>query len=116
MSGSITSLSAAELSSQIAARKLSCVEVAQAFLDRAQRLNSEYNAFLRFDPDRTLADARRAQEMVDRGEARPLTGIPVALKDNISTKDIETTCASKILQGYVPPFDATVVSRLNREG
>jgi aspartyl-tRNA(Asn)/glutamyl-tRNA(Gln) amidotransferase subunit A len=116
MSESLVDLTAVELSSKIAGRQVSCLEVAQAFLDRAQRLNPTYNAFIKFDPEITLTQAEAAQQRVDRGEAGLLTGIPVALKDNISTKGVETTCASRILEGYVPPFDATVVTKLAQAG
>ena len=70
----------------------------------------------RVDPERTLAEADVAQRLLDSGEAGALTGVPVALKDNLSTDGVETTCASKILKGYVPPFDATVVGKLKALG
>jgi len=111
-----TRLSAAELSRQLASKEISCREVVHAFLDRIATLDGTYKAFLAVDPDRARADADRAQALIDRGEAGPLTGVPVALKDNISTEGIETTCASRILKGYVPPFNATVVNRLHEAG
>ncbi len=116
MSHDITGLSAVELSSKIAAREVSCREAAEAYLDRIARLNPTLNAFLKTDRERALADADKAQGLVDRGEGGPLTGVPVAVKDNISTLGIETTCASKILRGYIPPFDATVIERLKTAG
>lgn len=112
----LTQLSAAELARKIAAKEVTAVEVAQAHLDRISNLDGTYGAFLKTDPEWTLAAARAADEKIARGEAHPLTGVPVAIKDNISTQDVETTCASKILKGYVPPFDATVVERMRAQG
>jgi aspartyl-tRNA(Asn)/glutamyl-tRNA(Gln) amidotransferase subunit A len=112
----ITQLSASELARRIAAKEVSCREVAQAYLDRIAAVDDQYGCYLTVDPEGALKAADVAQEFVDRGEAGPLTGVPIATKDNISTEGIETTCASKILKGYVPPFDATVVDRYRAAG
>jgi aspartyl-tRNA(Asn)/glutamyl-tRNA(Gln) amidotransferase subunit A len=112
----ITQLSASDLAARLASRELSAVEVAQAFMDRVNEHDHAYGAFLARDSEITLQHAREAQETIDRGEAGPLTGVPVAVKDNFSTDGIETTCASKILKGYIPPYDATVVESLRRAG
>lgn len=111
-----TDLTAAEIAALLRGRKASCREVAAAFLDRTDRLNPEYNAYLTIDRDGALAAADLAQAMLDSGEAPPLCGIPIALKDNLSTVDVPTTCASRILEGYVPPFDATSVAMLKAQG
>lgn len=108
----LTRLTAAELSRKLHAREVSAREVARAHLDRIGAHDRIYGCFLATDPDRTLLEADRAQALLDAGDASPLTGVPVALKDNMSTDGVETTCASKILKGYVPPFDATVVKKL----
>jgi aspartyl-tRNA(Asn)/glutamyl-tRNA(Gln) amidotransferase subunit A len=112
----LAGLTAAELAKKIAAKEASAVEVAEAHLQVVEKLNPSLNAFLHVDRDGALAAANRAQKLVDRGEGGPLTGVPVALKDNLSTDGVPTTCASKILEGYVPFFDATVVSRLKSSG
>ncbi len=112
----ITRFSAAELGRKIAAREVSCQEATQAYLDRIAQHDEAYGCFLAVDPERALASAASAQELVDAGNGGPLTGVPVALKDNISTEGIETTCASKILKGYIPPFDASVVERMKAAG
>jgi aspartyl-tRNA(Asn)/glutamyl-tRNA(Gln) amidotransferase subunit A len=109
-------LTAAELSAKLRSRELSAIEVAQAHLDRIADRDAEIGAFLSVDPERTLAQAEAAQSLLDRGEGGPLTGLPVALKDNLSTVDYPTTCASRILEGYRPPFDATAVARLRDAG
>ena len=108
----LTLLTAAETARRLQARELGAVEVATAFLDR----EDAYGAYLAVDRDRCLAEAEAAQARLDAGEGGPLTGVPVAVKDNLSTEGIETTCASRILKGYVPPYDATVVERLKAAG
>lgn len=105
----------AELSRLLADRKVSAVELARAYLARieAQRV---LNAFLDVRPEVTLAQAAAADARRARGEATPLTGIPIAHKDIFVTKDFPSTASSRILQGYMSPFDATVVDNLSRAG
>lgn len=112
----LTRLSVSELSQKLASREVSAVEVAEAHLSRIEKLNSTLNAFLHVCRESALTDARAAQDRLDRGEGGPLAGVPVALKDNLSTKGIPTTCASRMLEGYVPPYDATVVAKLREAG
>lgn len=112
----ITNLTAAEISRRLHSREISAQEVADAFLNRIDQLDSRYGAFLKVDHEGARRDAELAQIKLDDGSAGPLTGVPIALKDNMSTKGLETTCASRILEGYVPPFDATVVSRCREAG
>ena len=112
----ITRLSAAEISQQLKSKQVSAVEVTTEFLNRIESQDSHYGAFLAVDREKALAEAEAAQASIDAGTAGPLTGVPVAVKDNISTLGIETTCASKILKGYIPPYDATVVRQLKEAG
>ena len=107
-----TSLGAAELGRRLRAKEIGAVEVASAFLEK----EDAFGAFLAVDRARCLAEAESAQAKLDAGEGGPLTGVPVAVKDNLSTEGVETTCASRILKGYVPPFDATAVARLKAHG
>lgn len=111
-----TSLTAVQLRRELSRRTLSAPEVARAFLDRIERLDSDLNSFLTVDPDAVMRQAADAQTALDEERAGPLTGIPVALKDNLSTAGLRTTCGSRMLEGYVPPFDATVVERLKGAG
>jgi len=112
----ITGLTAAELAKKLTSKEISATEVARAHLDEIASRDKTYGCFLKTDPEWTLAQAAKAQEFLDRGEGGPLTGVPIAVKDNISTEGVETTCASKILKGYVPPFDASVVGALKAAG
>ena len=101
----------AELARRLAARECSSVELAGALLARAQAL-AGLNAFLSLDPEATLAQARAADERRARGQAGPLTGVPVAHKDIFVTRQWPSTAGSRMLADYRSPFDATVVARL----
>ncbi|HSA89466.1 MAG TPA: Asp-tRNA(Asn)/Glu-tRNA(Gln) amidotransferase subunit GatA [Burkholderiales bacterium] len=110
--------SLAELSAALAARNISSVELARLFLERIAKLNGELNAFIRPEETREVAleQARRADERRARGEAGPLTGIPVAFKDIYCTKGVHTTCGSRMLQNFVSPYDAHVVEQFYGAG
>ncbi|HXX10881.1 MAG TPA: Asp-tRNA(Asn)/Glu-tRNA(Gln) amidotransferase subunit GatA [Burkholderiales bacterium] len=108
--------SLSELAQALARKELSSVELTRLFLDRAQRLNRELNAFLTLDPEASLAQARLADQRIGEGAAQPLTGIPVALKDIFCAKGWLTTCGSKMLSNFIAPYDAHVVERLRDAG
>ncbi len=112
----LTQLTAVEISRLVATKQVSCREVAEAFLSRIEQLDPKIGSFLTVDREGSLASAESAQKRIESGEHLPLAGVPVAVKDNMSTDGLETTCASLILKGYVPPFDATVVSKLKSAG
>ncbi|RYG30986.1 Asp-tRNA(Asn)/Glu-tRNA(Gln) amidotransferase GatCAB subunit A, partial [bacterium] len=112
----LTSLSATELARRLRARETSAIEVADAFLADIDARDERYGAFLAVDPVAVRKQAEAAQAMLDANDGNALTGVPVAIKDNISTEGLETTCSSKILQGYIPPYDATVIERLKEAG
>jgi aspartyl-tRNA(Asn)/glutamyl-tRNA(Gln) amidotransferase subunit A len=104
---------ARDMRDAIAGGRASAVEVCELALARIDALNGSLNAFLSVDRDRALEQARR----VDRERrATPLAGVPVAIKDNILTRGLTTTAASKMLEAFVPPYDATVVTRLREAG
>jgi aspartyl-tRNA(Asn)/glutamyl-tRNA(Gln) amidotransferase subunit A len=99
------------------AKKISARELAAEFYARIESRNPELNAFLTLSPERAYAQAERIDAAVASGEPLPaLAGVPIALKEVLSTRGIRTTCASKILESYVPPYDATAVERLDRAG
>ena len=108
--------SATELSRLLASRNLSAVELSQHFLDRVERVDKSIQSFLTVNPESVIKQARIAQERLDTGQAHPICGLPVAFKDNISTFGLRTTCGSKLLEGYVPEFNATVTDRISDAG
>jgi aspartyl-tRNA(Asn)/glutamyl-tRNA(Gln) amidotransferase subunit A len=104
---------AAETAAAIAAGEVSAVEVAQAHLDRIAKVDDRINAFLHVDAEGALAAARAVDAKRAAGERLgPLAGVPLALKDLFTTHNVPTTCGSKILEGWLPPYDATVTRRL----
>jgi aspartyl-tRNA(Asn)/glutamyl-tRNA(Gln) amidotransferase subunit A len=105
-----------ELAAALEAKQVSAVELTRQFLGRIARLNDELNAFITVDPERSLADARRADERRARGEKGPLLGIPVGFKDIYCTRDQLTTCGSRMLANFRSPYDAHVVERLEQAG
>src|ERR1700689_4983027 len=99
------------------AKRISARELAGEFYARIDRRNSELNAYLTLSPERAYAQADRIDAAVARGETLPaLAGVPIAIKDVISTRGVRTTCASKILENYIPPYDATAVERIEKAG
>uniref|UniRef100_A0A7V4G6E0 Glutamyl-tRNA(Gln) amidotransferase subunit A n=1 Tax=Desulfobacca acetoxidans TaxID=60893 RepID=A0A7V4G6E0_9BACT len=116
MTDDLTRLSISALAPLLARREVSPVEAARAYLDAIAARDPEIHAYLTVDVEGALAQAQAAEARLARGEGGPLTGIPLALKDVLATKGLRTTCASRILENFVPPFDATVCSRLRQAG
>jgi aspartyl-tRNA(Asn)/glutamyl-tRNA(Gln) amidotransferase subunit A len=99
------------------AKKISARELAGEFYGRIDRLNPALNAYLTLSPERAYAQADRIDAARGRGETLPpLAGVPVAIKDVISTRGVRTTCGSKMLENYIPAYDATAVERIERAG
>ncbi|HEY9311662.1 Asp-tRNA(Asn)/Glu-tRNA(Gln) amidotransferase subunit GatA [Williamsia sp.] len=117
-SGVITGQSAADLAAKIHSGELSAVEVTRAHLDRIEAVDGELGAFLHVGAEQALATAADVDKAVAAGQApaSPLAGVPLALKDVFTTTDAPTTCGSKILEGWVPPYDATVTAKLRAAG
>ncbi|MBI4054954.1 MAG: Asp-tRNA(Asn)/Glu-tRNA(Gln) amidotransferase subunit GatA [Elusimicrobia bacterium] len=114
--GNLARHSAREIAEKVRRRELSALEVARFFLERIQRLDPRVKAFLRVFPKEAEGAAKKIDEKVSRGEpVGRLAGVPVAIKDNILVEGTETTCASKILEGFVAPYDASVVQKLKQE-
>jgi aspartyl-tRNA(Asn)/glutamyl-tRNA(Gln) amidotransferase subunit A len=106
----------ARLSRDLAARKVSSVELTQSYLDRIALHDATLNAFITIDALKSLAQARAADERIARGDGAPLTGIPVAHKDLFCAKGWRTTCGSKMLENFIAPYDAHVIEQFNRAG
>lgn len=118
MSGITHKLSAVRLNRLFLAGELSAVEITEAALNRIDKAEPQVGAFLTVTADRALDRARKLDARRKGGDSElgSLAGVPVAVKDNICTDGIPTTCGSRILKGYVPPYDATVVERLRAAG
>lgn len=112
----LTSLTIAEARALLDQRQISALELTDALLARIAQLDPQISAFLAVTPERARADAERADAALAAGERSPLLGIPLAIKDVLSTSGVPTTCASRILNGYTPVFDATCVARLREAG
>src|SRR5262245_31396533 len=98
-------------------RDLTVTEVIKGVYEEIDRSDKSTRAFLSVSPEKALDEARRLDDRIAAGEPlEPLAGVPLAIKDNISVRDMETTCGSKILEGYIPPYSATAVERLRSAG
>ncbi|MEL6816374.1 MAG: Asp-tRNA(Asn)/Glu-tRNA(Gln) amidotransferase subunit GatA [Cyanobacteria bacterium J06598_3] len=106
-----------ELHKQLTSKARSAVEIAEAQLEQAQALEPKLNSFVSLTAEKALAQAKAVDEKIAAGEdIGLLAGVPVALKDNLCTKGIPTTCSSRILENFVPPYESTVTARLDAAG
>ena len=109
--------SASEMAAALAAKEISSVELTKAHLDRIGAVDKEVHAFLYVDTEGALAQAKAIDDSRAKGEQlAPLAGVPIALKDVFTQKGVPTTCGSKILEGWRPPYDATVTANLKKNG
>ncbi|NWO05577.1 MAG: Asp-tRNA(Asn)/Glu-tRNA(Gln) amidotransferase subunit GatA [Alteromonadaceae bacterium] len=108
--------SVAELSRELESGNVSSVELAQQFLERVKREDEKYNSFITVSEDQALAEAKAADEMRAAGKATPWTGVPFAHKDIFCTNGVRTTCGSKMLENFVPPYDSTVTANFRAAG
>jgi len=114
----ITQITACELGKLIKERKISAVEAMEEQLAAIKKRETDYQCYLTVAEEEALEEAKRVQAGIDSGmyADSPLAGVPIAVKDNICTKGIRTTCASKMLENFIPPYDATVIRRLKEAG
>lgn len=113
---SLNKLTIKEAAKSLREGKFSSVALTQACLNRIKERNDELNAFITVAEKSALAEAKKADEMIQKKEGNELTGIPFSVKDAICTKDIRSTGAGKILDNYTPPFDATVIAKIRHNG
>ncbi len=111
----LTRLTLAEAREGLAAKSFSAVELTQAFVDAVARAKS-LNAYIVETPEKALAQAKASDERIARGEARPLEGIPLGIKDLYATEGVQTTAGSHILEGFIPQYESTVSANLWRDG
>ncbi len=116
MTTDLCRLSITELAPLLSRREISPVDVTEAFLARITALDSDLNTYITVDEEGALAQAHDAAARLARGEAGPLLGVPLGLKDVLATQGLRTTCGSRILENFVPPFDAAVCTRLRQAG
>ncbi|MBW1679100.1 MAG: Asp-tRNA(Asn)/Glu-tRNA(Gln) amidotransferase subunit GatA [Deltaproteobacteria bacterium] len=105
-----------EVHERLKNKEFSAHELTKSLLERIEKVESKVNAYITLTPEKALQDAREADKMIARGEITPFTGVPLAIKDVLCTKGITTTCASKILENFIPIYDATVIKKLKKAG
>lgn len=105
-----------ELSGLLTRREVSVTEVIESLIKRIEEVETGIKAYITVNHEKAIERAKECQQLIDRGENLPLLGIPLAIKDNICTEGIRTTCASKMLYNFVPPYESTVTKKLNEKG
>ena len=112
----ITDLTVHELKEKLKNKELTITEITKAYLDRINEKEEDVQAFITILADEALKQAKETEEKVNSGEiTTEYAGIPIGIKDNMCTKGVKTTCASKILENFIAPYNATVVENLNKE-
>lgn len=112
----ITALNIRDMRTMLDKKEVSAAELADAYLTRINNVDGRLESYITVTAEAAKSAAVKAQAVIDRGEASPLTGIPMAIKDNICTDGVKTTCASKMLEDFVPPYNATVMEKLTAGG
>ena len=113
----ICEYTAHEIHEKYISKELKVVDVVKAFFNKIKTYDEKIKAYITLCEEEALKDAELIQAKIDNGEEiGPLAGIPIAIKDNMCTKGVKTTCASKMLENFIPPYDATVITRLKEAG
>lgn len=105
-----------ELRNKLDNKEIGAVELAQDYLNRIKARDAAINSYITVCEEEAISQAKAAQAVIDAGESKPLTGIPLSIKDNICTNGVRTTCASRMLEDFIPPYDATAVAKLKSDG
>ena len=103
-----------ELRDMLDKKEISAVELTQKYLDEIEKKDKEINSYIPICRENALNDAKKAQEAIDSGNSDAFTGLPISVKDNICTLGVKTTCASRMLEDFIPPYDATVMEKLKK--
>ncbi len=112
----LNNLTIAQAKKLLDQKKLSSSELTKFYLDRIKKLEPKISAFVTITDKEALKQAEKADKLISQGAKKLLLGIPISIKDNFNTKGVQTTASSKVLEGYIPPYDATVVNLLKEEG
>ena len=112
----VTKLKIREMRKLLDKKEVSAVELSTEYINRISKYNDKYQVFITKTEELALESAKKSQATIDAGNAPALCGIPLAIKDNICTEDVKTTCASKILENFIPPYNATAMENLNSQG
>lgn len=96
-------------------KEISAVELTEQYLDRIEKSDKKINSYITVCKENALADAKKAQEVIDSGNSGAFTGLPISVKDNICTLGVKTTCASHMLDDFIPPYNATVMEKLKKD-
>jgi aspartyl-tRNA(Asn)/glutamyl-tRNA(Gln) amidotransferase subunit A len=105
-----------ELHERLKRKEVSSQEVTRVLLERIEEVDPQIKAYLFVTEQEAMEGAREADQRIATGKIAPLTGVPLAIKDNMCTQGVKTTCASRILENFIPPYDATVVRRIKEQG
>ena len=112
----ITRAKIRDLRKALDSKQISAAELCGEYFRNIEAGDGKVQSFITVTKEKALEMAENAQKRIDSGDVSPLTGIPLAIKDNICTKGVRTTCASRMLENFVPPYDATVIERLKAQG
>ena len=111
----IDTMSLKSLRHALDSKEISAIELTRYYLERIEKYDKNINSYITVCKDKALSDAENAQKIIDFGKSMPLTGIPISIKDNICMDSVRTTCASKMLEDFVPFYDATAVAKLKSQ-
>lgn len=112
----VTSLKISDMREMLDKKEISAAELTSEYIKRIKEFDSKIESYITVTEENAIEQAKAAQAKIDKGEATPLCGIPLAIKDNICTEGVKTTCASKMLENFIPPYNATVMEKLNSQG